>query len=197
MNKFGELTTTLEQVDVQLRTLYYEHEERLFVVGGRECNVSDEDVDKELKFANGEPVTKEQINTHPVLLGTWGNPITTPKFYSWLRAGDKSANFQQTARVMKEVFEDVSQEKLDGKRHDEMHPLGFSASLQREGHINLSVLGNCACLGTDPDGHLVDWNEWDSGYTELALHNIDTKPQYVSIMAGLGHLALRCGEETF
>lgn len=198
MNKFGELTPTLQEVDVKLRSLYYEHDERLFVVGGIECEVADEDLETQFQFGEGEPVQKENINNHPVLLGVWGNPITTPKFYEWLKNNDAlMTDFQQTAQVMKEVFEDVSQEKLSGKHQDRMHPLGFSAGLQREGHVNLSVLGNCACLGTNPDGHLVDWHEWDSGYTELSLHNIDTKPQYVSIMAGLGHLALRCGEDSF
>lgn len=124
-----------------------------------------------------------------------GHPLTTPKLYRWLQTAEND-DFIRTAHVMKDVFEEVSGEKLKGKHHDEMHPFGFSVGLQREGHLNLSVLGSCACLGTNPDGHIVDWNEWDSGFTELAFHNIDSKTQFISIMAGLGHVALRCTEDS-
>lgn len=196
MNEFGGLTPTLEQVDMELHPLFYEHGSRLFVVGGQELALDDPDLERQLHFTEGGGVDKREITKYPVLLGVWGNPLTTPKFYTWLAESGRAADFTGTSKVMKEVFEEVHGQELKGRHHDEMHPLGFSAGLLREGHINLTVLGSCACLGTNPDGHIVDWNEWDSGFTELAFHNIDSKPQMVSIMAGLGHLALRCAEDT-
>lgn len=195
MAEFGQLTDTLKEVDLNLQPFYYEHEKQTFVIGGNELALDDSDLLGELRYSDGLAVDRDEITKHPVLLGVWGNPLTTPKLYRWLQAVEQQ-DFIRTANVMKEVFEEVGGEKLKGKHHDEMHPFGFSAGLQREGHINLTVLGSCACLGTNPDGHIVDWQEWDSGFTELALHNIDSKTQLVSIMAGLGHIALRCSEST-
>lgn len=180
---------------MNLLPFYYEHANKSFVVGGNELPLDDPELMRELRYSDGESIGREDIMKHPVLLGVWGNPLTTPKLYRWLQVAEPE-EFTQTAHVMKEVFEEVSGEKLKGKHHNEMHPLGFSAGLIREGHINLSVIGSCACLGTNPDGHIVDWNEWDSGFTELAFHNIDSKTQFISIMAGLGHVALRCTEDS-
>lgn len=197
MSVFGELPPVLREIEESyFRTLYYEHDIRTFVIGNREIQATDDSVVQEFRFPKGEPVPKELISSHPALLGLWGDTLATPKFYTWLNDQPKDV-FTETSRVMKQVFEDVLGDALDGGHHDKMHPFGFSASLLRKGHLNLSVLGNCACLGSNPNGHTVDSDEWDTGYVEMTTHNIDTKPQYVSIMAGLGHLALRCGDDTF
>lgn len=197
MSAFGEIPPMLRETEIDFRAFYYEHDERLFVVGGKEISVGDERLQHELRFPDGEPVPKEQINSHPVLLGLWAEPLATPKFYTWLDSQSDDSSFVETTHIMKEVFEEVSGEPLQGRHHNKMHPFGFSAGLLRKGHLNLSVIGNCACLGSNPDGHTVDWEDWDSGFVEMTLHNIDTRPQHVSIMAGLGHLALRCSDDTF
>ena len=197
MSTYGEVPEMLRLTDVEVRSFFYEHEDKVFVVGGKEISISDSSAARELIFPKGEPIDKDQISNFPVLLAPLGGPIATPKLYTWLQKPDTAREFGGTSTVMKEVFEEVHGEKLSGRHHDTMHPMGFSAGLMREGHINLSVLGSCACLGTNPDGHLVDWHEWDSGYVELSTHNIDTDTQLISIMAGLGHLALRCGEDEF
>lgn len=195
MAAFGELTQTFEEVDMELYPFFYEHENRLFMVGGHELALDHPDLERELRFVDGEGIEKDAITKYPVLIGIWGNPLTTPKLYRWLRDDVTEKDFVQTSQVMKQVFEEVGGQKLEGKHHNEMHPFGFSAGLLREGHINLSVLGSCACLGTNPDGHMVDWQEWDSGFSELEFHNIDSKTQFVSILAGLGHIALKCMED--
>lgn len=197
MPVFGELPSFLRETEENyLRAFYYEHDIRTFVIGSREAQVTDDTVVHEFSFPKSEPVPKEQIASYPVLLGLWGGTLATPKFYSWLNEQPKDV-FTETSLVMKQVFEDVLGDVLDGDHHDTMHPFGFSAGLLRKGHLTLSVLGNCACLGSNPNGHIVDSDEWDTGYVEMTTHNIDTKPQHVSIMAGLGYLALRCGDDTF
>lgn len=197
MSEFGELPPVLRETEeTYFRAFYYEHGIRTFVIGNQEVQATDEAVVNEFRFPKGEPVSKEQIACNPVLLGLWGDTLATPKFYTWLNDQPK-ATFTETSHVMKQVFEDVSGDVLEADHHDTMHPFGFSAGLLRKGHINLSVLGNCACLGSNPQGHTVDSDEWYTGYVEMTIHNVDSRPQYVSIMAGLGHLALRCSDDTF
>lgn len=197
MTRFGELPEMLKpEYEVSLYEFQYFHEDRAFVIGNKSCGISESEVQNELNFPSGEPVKQESIATTPVGLDGWGHPVTSPRFYTWLMNVDRPSMFQETSDVMRKAYEELGNISLQKKHNKEMHPMGFSAGLLREGHINLSVLGNCACLGTNPDGHIVDYDEWDTGFAEMTLHNIDTSVQHISIMAGLGHMAVRCVQET-
>ena len=50
--------------------------------------------------------------------------------------------------------------------------------------------GNCACLGVDLHG-IIGERYWDDKIAEFTFHNTDTKPQQISLLAGLGHIAHR------
>lgn len=134
-------------------------------------------------------MTLEQFMSEvPVAVHASANPMMLPRFYNWLLAANRQTEFNDTKRVMFEVYKAVSQvpdlefDRLTG-------PFGFDVVLYRPGHPALSVIGNCACLGVDPGGDLYDEQDWDEGFASYSFHNIDTKPQAVSLYAGLGHLA--------
>lgn len=192
MHTFGDTPEMLKQPNWDLYPLFYDHETRLFVVGGEELPLDTPALHHRLLFPEGAELDEIAIERYPVLLSQLGRPLTTPRMFTWLKESGEGEVFQRTSDVMREAYSEVESIELTGGHHKKMSPFGFSVELIRTGHATLSVLGNCACLGTDPDGHLVDWHEWETGYAELTFHNIDTPAQFVGLFAGLGHLALEC-----
>lgn len=180
----------LEEPGLELYPLYYHREDKSFSIADREIPVSSESY-KETLFPSGNAVESYEIPDHPVHLGIFGNPITTPRFYDWLIANSTADNLLETKFVMQEVFEELRGAKLEGKPSAASltSPFGFEAYFLRPGHLLLQVIGNCACLGTNPDGYIVDYHEWDSRYAEYTFHNIDTESQRISLLSGLGHLS--------
>lgn len=195
MAEFGDLPEIMTVAEFGLRELIYDQKRKMFSIGGEDHDVVSHDLYRNLLFPTGSQPPDEELPRKAVLLNDFGNPITTPRFFRWLTTGNRVGIFHETSDVMRDVFEKLQGEKLKGKLHERMDPFGFSCSFIREGHMTLSVLGNCACLGTNPDGHFVDWREWETGFAEYEFHNIDMPHQRISLLAGLGHLALICGSE--
>lgn len=176
MSRFGQLPESFEYADPEFRAFTYDCGQRNFSIGGDTLALDSSDLEYALLFPSGKPITATELLNFPAGL-YFGHPITTPKLFSWLSRPDASAHFQQTADVMRDAFSELDKIKLTTRQHKAMNLMGFSCSLIREGHVTLTVLGNCACLGTDPCGDLVDEHDWDTGFVELAFHNADTPTQ--------------------
>ncbi|MGH7237002.1 MAG: hypothetical protein ACREGF_00515 [Candidatus Saccharimonadales bacterium] len=196
MSRFGQLPEIFEYVDPEFRAFTYDSGQRNFSVGGETLALDSPDLEHDLLFPPGKPITAAELLNVPTVFDVSGHPITTPKLFSWLSRPDASGYFQQTADVMRDAFSELDNIKLNTRQHKAIKLMGFSCSFLREGHVTLTVLGSCACLGTDPLGDLVDSHDWDTGFVEMAFHNADTPTQYISLLAGLGHLATLCKAES-
>jgi hypothetical protein len=192
MPKFGELPYAIQHSEPELVQLTYDHEQEAFFTGSIEHALDSSELLDALLWPSGSVVPTENIADLPVLLDVFAHPITTPKLFTWLKEKGGPKLFQETSDVMRDVFSKLQDIQLEKRHHKKMSPFGFSCEFIREGHVTLSVLGNCACLGTNPDGHTIDWYDWESGFAELEFHNIDMPEQRISLLAGLGHLATRC-----
>lgn len=118
---------------------------------------------------------------------TFFNMFATPKFFDWLTTSDGKQAVSEVPEVTHRVFNLVYEKQVRIRGKDLLH--GFGSAFLREGHVTLSTIGSCACLGVAVDGHLVSYREWGSKYAEYEFHNIDFPAQKISLLAGLGHLA--------
>jgi hypothetical protein len=148
----------------------------------------------------GEPMSQEQtrelISTSKLALGLFGNHLQMPSMYSWLKSLN-IADFNQVQEtvtdVMIEAYKDLNErvpEKLVKGSH-----WGFGMGLIRPGHPTLNVLGDCACYGVEVHGHIFGEYDWEDGFAEYGLHNIDWPSQKVALFAGAGALAQMCVRE--
>lgn len=192
MPNFGDLPEDFEHfTDEELGYLdfSYDHSLGQFYIGGKNFSLSDSDIEDRLLFPEGEIVPKEKLKSHPVILDNFGHPATTPKLFSWITSIDEKPVFAEASAVMKDVYIRISGERLSDEDIASRIHYDFGVGFIREGHMTLRVIGNCACLGTNPEGNFISGDDWDTGYTELELHNVDSAEQHISLFAGLGHLA--------
>jgi len=154
MSRFGQFPEVFEHVAPEFRPFTYDFEQRTFTIAGETLELANLDLYKNLLLPVGAPISANELLEVPVALDIFGHPVTTPELFSWLTKPETSEHFQQTADVMRDAFSELG-DILKERHHKEMNAMGFSCYLLREGHISLSVLGNCACLGTNPDGHLI------------------------------------------
>lgn len=175
--------------DITMHPLHYNLDERTFVIGGKTIPLDSSDLVRETYDPSGEEVAGEALLATAVGIGIWGNPLTTPKFYDWLQEGCTQNDLENARVAMHGVFEVRRGMKVKRELGTNDSLWGFSAGFLRPGHLNLSTIGNCACLGVKVDGHIVDSDEWDTGFAEYEFHNTDYDFQRISLMAGLGHLA--------
>lgn len=171
--------------------LHYERDDRAFSIGGVAVPLSSVNLVRESYAPSGASAPYDQIPKFPLHLDLFGNPFATPKFYNWLQRSCGKSEFKGAREVMLDVFERLIGDEivpaLDLDKDDRL--FSFSAGFLRPGHLNLSTIGNCACLGVKVDGHIIDYEEWDTGFAEYEFHNIDFEEQRISLLAGIGHLA--------
>jgi hypothetical protein len=193
MARFGEQPELFSYPDITLKPFYYVHDHRQFSIGGFGYPVSDSDTYHQLLDSESVGVPATDVAEHPVALDIWAHPITTPRFYAWLRDHNMADYFAETKQVIADVFNETSETvtKVKPNKKSFSH-IEIACGLMREGHVILQTIGNCACLGPKVDGNTVDQDEWATGYAEYETHNVDSSAQYISLMAGLGHLATRC-----
>ncbi len=194
MPKFGEMPAIFLEIAEEFKEFAYVHDQQIFVVGGVEHGLTTLDLLDKLEYPQGHKVGIDNLPNIPMALDVFGHPISTPRFFSWATKMDTSVVFTSTRTVMREVFGTIIGKKLSSDTEDAAAGMGFGASFIREGHINLSVLGSCACIGPRVDGHTVDYHEWETGYAEYEVHNIDAEVQFISLYAGIGHMARLCAE---
>lgn len=113
--------------------------------------------------------------------------LSTPRFFDWLMTSEGRQAVRDVPEVTHQAFNLEHDRKLEFRGKDLLH--GFGAAYLREGHVTLSTVGSCACLGVVVDGHMVNYSEWGNKYAEYEFHNIDFPAQKISLLAGLGHLA--------
>lgn len=191
MPVFGEMPELIADGTIELSRFSYNHERREFTNGASQYPLLGEDTYKGLLFIDCATVPVEEIPSVPVLTNIFGNQVTTPKFYTWLRDMDDESILDETAVVIHEAFSELRGVNLGATERGVSH-MSADVNFLREGHLFLQTVGNCACLGVSVDSHVVDYNEWGSGYAAYEFHNIDFPAQHISLLAGLGHLAALC-----
>lgn len=137
------------------------------------------------------PETAEELaKGSALLLGFFGRLYQTPRMTAWLQSMGDRPERQVRATVtdvMVDVYAKVSGQELYRPHGDD--PWSFNLRFIRDGHPELSVLGNCACMGVSPDGLIFGRDSWGEGFAEYQQHNVDTDAQNIAIMAGAGTLA--------
>jgi hypothetical protein len=186
-----KLLEIFEDSEFGMHPMSYDVDARAFTIGGKVVPLTSPDLVLETHSPSGIEVVHNEIMEVPVHVGLFGNPFATPKFYRWLQESCRKDDLESARRVMMTVFEEVHGVQL-GKIQDSPDNLfGFGVGFLRPGHLTLNTIGNCACLGVSVDGHIVSYREWDTGFAEYEFHNIDMPAQRISLLAGMGHLALR------
>lgn len=122
--------------------------------------------------------------------------IEFPSLRKWiasLSTKDKKNVSQKVMRTMERTYETIepSHQIPKGSRGTFM---SFNANLYEDGRFNLSVFGNCACLGATPNPISINYDPSRSIRepdlpVELTLHNIDFPVQGLSLYAGAGTIA--------
>src|SRR3546814_10957233 len=123
----------------------------------------------------------------------YGNLSVGPKLHNW--AKENPEKISSARAVMRQVMSQFFESEVE-LGEDEAGHMGFAANLRESGGIHLQVFGNCACMGPDPNGYLIN-NQFEYGFAEYGLHKIDSEAHHVSIYAVLVHLAaLATGKKT-
>ena len=186
-----KLPEMFEEIDLDLHPMSFDVNVQAFTIGGNVIPLDSPNLVLETYSPSGVEAFKNEIINEPVHLGVFGNPLTTPKFSIWLQQNCTKDDLESARRAMMTVFEILQDFRL-GKIQDNPDSIfGFGIGFLRPGHLRLNTIGNCACLGVSVDGHTVSSDEWDTGFAEYEFHNIDMPAQRISLLAGLGHLALR------
>lgn len=167
----------------------YDHQNGVFHVAEQAYAAAD------LPLRHGALASAEPTHELPdtALVHALANPVMLPKMYNWLEENGTDQLFSETSEVMRDVFQTVNGKKLLGvTTRDTASHIGFNVNFLRQEHphITLQTLGNCACLGVDLYG-IIGERYWDDKIAEFTFHNTDTKPQQISLLAGLGHIAHR------
>jgi len=195
MAEFGEMPELIADGTIELTKLSYDHTASMFTIGDMQLALRDENIYDALVFGRGADTMPNDVPGIPVFIGTFGSPVTTPKFYSWLTGIETKKVFDETATVIRDTFSAVHNVTINSSDRGGS-VFGADVYFLRPGHLSLQTIGNCACLGVSVGSMIVDYEEWDRGYAAYEFHNIDWPAQYISLMAGLGHLAALCEAET-
>jgi hypothetical protein len=177
--------------DLGMYTLLFDRDTSSFSIGGRDISIDSPELFSETLFPTGTSISFEELLDSPAYIGIRGNPIATPKFFNWLQEYCNKEDLEQTRQTIINVYEELRGISLDKVLDTHEVLYGFSANLLRPGHLNLTTLGSYACLEVSVYGVFIDNHEWDTGFAEYEFHNIDMPAQRISLLAGMGHLALR------
>lgn len=193
MNSSESVPPLIEETQSsQIGSFYFDAESGTFVIDGLGIAASQFNVRTRLALPM---VSDRRIDfwQQGGLITIINSVILTPRTSEWIQRQGPKSDFNGVVEVMKEVYETCR-----GRLTDERSPydkvFGFSSTMIRDGHVRLSVAGNCACATPEIDGTFVEMSEWESGFTEYGLHNVDAPSQHTSLLAGLGHLAFSSAE---
>jgi hypothetical protein len=182
----------------------YDRDAGLFVVNG--VQVEPASLLEHNVWLNDETHSRQNAQTIMsewvlALCGTWGHPVSLPKFYRYLgqrQIVSSYEEFREMQREVSDVMSDVLYQvdgsaQFPGELKDQRRaPFCPDVDLIRKEHphINLTTFGNCACLGVAVDGtYLFGQDEWPLQVAEYKFHNTDFDAQQISLLAGLGHIA--------
>lgn len=113
--------------------------------------------------------------------------VTGPVFHDFIETDKAGEVIKETPQVMLAVFNTVSTFKAN-KSHIGGFS-GFDVQRFREGQVNLSVFGDCACFAPDLYGPIVRPHEWEMKFAEYTEHDIGFPAQIISLYAGIGYIA--------
>lgn len=145
------------------------------------------------------PISQEQayelVSTTNLAVGIFGNHFQMPNMFNWLKSLDNHA--------LSSVQENITETMIEAYKELDERPLklekgthwGFGMGMLRPGHPILNVLGDCACYGVEVHGKIFSEQDWEDGFSEYGLHNIDWQAQKVALFAGVGALAHICEVE--
>lgn len=128
-------------------------------------------------------------DTPPIAIGNVGRLFLLPSGMNRLKCLSRSALHELGDAVIKSMVGVYG--SFEGAREDlKEDPLfGFSFSFTRPGHPQVSVEGDCACLGTDASALVFKEGDWKNGYAEFSFHNAPDFRQRTALHAGIGAVA--------
>lgn len=172
-----------------IKRFSYDHAFREFTLGERTLDIySAVENPRMLGLFNEDAIAKEE----PMLTFAHMNPLSMPGMYRWINEKFTPEVSQQTTEVMMDVYSALSPNVPSDeiRRMVGRGSMGFTADkYPNHGHLNLTVMGLCACLGVDQMSTLTSSQDWVAGYASYRGHNLDWPKQKVSIYAGLAHVA--------
>lgn len=139
----------------------------------------DTDVDE------GDSLLVDALLHKRLVLPSYGGLIAGPTLHEWI--GENSGTVQrETPKVMYEAFISMVKEPQEISDGSFGH-MGFDTRVSETGSLILQVFGNCACMGVNQHGGMIQGIE--EGFAQYDLHNADSQVQRASLYAGIGHLA--------
>ena len=186
---------TRTQEPLKLPQLKYDAVDNSLIIGGQAV-VLDQNILGENYYrilANQEGCN--DLAASPVCINIFGNPIANKVFHDYLgRLLDDETGYGSVANSVRQVLRSVFETLAPGFIEEESDPdgaFGFNFYVDQNKHVTLHTLGECACLGPNPTGFMVNDRDWEEeGVCEYVFHNIDFDAQQWSLLAGMGHLAL-------
>ncbi|NNN21649.1 MAG: hypothetical protein HKL80_06565 [Acidimicrobiales bacterium] len=166
----------------------YVNEDKAFSIGDGKVALTDFDpyTFSSDELGLGDGIDIDEMPQQAALISIMGGVIIGPKLHEWVEANPKV--LADTYKVMYEAYvaflDDLSQVPAERTTSH----MGFASGLREYGGIGLQVLGNCACMGPNPQSYYID-GQFEHGFGEYDLHNADSQVQRASLYAGLGHLA--------
>lgn len=172
----------------------YNHESGRFQFGDEEIAVGDVGIFGSA-HANGEDLSADDIREYMTtvpFVHTFIHPIQLPAANAFFQHGWNSDIASETREVMADVLL-ANTDRFTRSDRAKLLAQGSFGVLRREdpGDVIISTVGACACLGPDYTTHFSDPELHIMEYT---YHNVDSLPQKLSLMSGLGHVARRAQE---
>lgn len=174
---------------------FYNANSSKFNINGQSFGINDEDLALNLAFSSVPNIANVDIPKFPAVI-YWCGILTTPKFYNWIEENFTEQLKKDVCNVIAEVVAALTDSNMKQNVRKADALFGFSLSKIRQGQVILTTIGHCACLCPKVEGHIVDYNEWGTKFTEYEFHNaLDFPAQTISLLAGIGHLAMLCADQ--
>lgn len=168
----------------------YDRQLKMFLAGDLPIDLHDFDPYQfnphRLNIENDD-IAVDEMSNNSLYLNQIGHLIAGPALHAWTAKNPVALKDTRTImhQALTSFLDDESAQEISDSEGGHM---GFAAGLREDGGIHLQVLGNCACMGPDPQALFID-NRFEHGYAQYDLHNADSQMQRASLYAGLGHLA--------
>lgn len=186
----------IESGELDMYNFSYDTATKEFSVAGARVTLADAKNNMGSPFLGARDITPTPSTELQSIVLSQFNPISRPCFNDWVSSPSAVESLYYVPEVMRTAYADLEGITLNSDKNTDSL-WGFSVSFLRAeyGHIRLSTVGNCACMGVAANGYLVSYQDWQTKYAEYEFHNIDFATQKISLLAGLGFLANECNRQ--